>query len=199
MANVATIRVLPSAFLVFFLLFTSFFLASGAEEAESHGVFRRTLDQKLMGLKKEKLTHFRLYWQEVVSGKNPTSIRVIQPVNGSQVLLGLVQIFDNALTLGPDPDSKMVGRAQGFVIQPDQNEIALLKAENFVFVEGKYNGSAITILGRNSVANTVREMPIVGGSGLFRFARGYVQLRTHAFNNETLDTILEYNVYVLHY
>ncbi|PKI26287.1 hypothetical protein CRG98_049024, partial [Punica granatum] len=68
-------------------------------------------------------------------------------------------------------------------------------AMNFVFIEGKYNGSTITILGRNPVFNAVREMPVVGGSGLFRFARGYVQLRTHNFDPKTGDATVEYNAY----
>ncbi|PKI48150.1 hypothetical protein CRG98_031415 [Punica granatum] len=152
-----------------------------------------------MGLKKEKLTHFKLYWQEVVSGKKPTSIRVVQPVNGSSISFGLVQMYDNTLTTGSDPGSKMVGRAQGLFTQAGQNVVALLMAQNFVFLQGKYNGSTITVLGRNPVFDAEREMPILGGSGLFRFARGYVQIRTHTFDPKTLDSIIEYNVYVLHY
>ncbi|CAN0925489.1 Dirigent protein 19 [Linum grandiflorum] len=57
---------------------------------------------------------------------------------------------------------------------------------NFWFVEGKYNGSSITIMGRNPV-------------GLFRFARGYAHASTHNFNLTSGDACVEYNLYVLHY
>ncbi|KAH0780513.1 hypothetical protein KY290_000111 [Solanum tuberosum] len=70
---------------------------------------------------------------------------------------------------------------------------------NFNFIEGKYNGSSLAVLGRNSIVETVREMPVVGGSGLFRFARGYVQARTILLNVTTKDAIVQYDVYVLHY
>ncbi|CAF2211872.1 unnamed protein product [Brassica napus] len=70
---------------------------------------------------------------------------------------------------------------------------------NFAFKTGKYNGSTITILGRNPVLSKVREMPIVGGSGLFRFARGYVEARTKLLNLKNGDAIVEYSCYVLHY
>lgn len=70
---------------------------------------------------------------------------------------------------------------------------------NFVFTYGKYNGSTITIMGRNQVFNHVREMPVIGGSGLFRFARGYVEARTHDFDLKNGDATVEYNVYVMHY
>ncbi|CAI0402587.1 unnamed protein product [Linum tenue] len=59
-------------------------------------------------------------------------------------------------------------------------------ALNFAFVDGKFNGSTLSILGRNA-------------SGVFRFARGYAQARTRKFNLRTGDAVVEYNVYVFHY
>lgn len=93
----------------------------------------------------------------------------------------------------------MVGRAQGFYALSSQEEVGLLMSMNFAFIEGKYNGSTISVLGRNTVFSKVREMPVIGGSGLFRFARGYVQARTHALDLKTGDAVVEYTCYVLHY
>lgn len=95
--------------------------------------------------------------------------------------------------------SKLVGKAQGFYAGASQEEICLLMVMNFAFIEGKYNGSTITVLGRNPVFHSVREMPVIGGSGLFRFSRGYAQAKTHTFDPKTGDAVVEYNVYVLHY
>lgn len=53
--------------------------------------------------------------------------------------------------------------------------------------------------GRNMVLSAVREMPIVGGSGAFRFARGYAQAKTHTLDAKTGDAVVEFNVYVFHY
>lgn len=72
-------------------------------------------------------------------------------------------------------------------------------ALNYVFLEGKYNGSTLSILWTNNVFLPIREMPIVGGSGIFRFARGYALAKTRFFNLTTGDAVIEYNVYVLHY
>ncbi|KAK4437655.1 Dirigent protein 8 [Sesamum alatum] len=45
----------------------------------------------------------------------------------------------------------------------------------FYFTSGRINGSTISILGRDPIVmNRPLEMPIVGGTGMFRFARGYV-------------------------
>ncbi|KAF8028894.1 hypothetical protein BT93_E1539 [Corymbia citriodora subsp. variegata] len=164
--------------------------------------FATALDPSLMGinLRKEKLSHFRFYWHDVLSGPKPTSVRVVTPPsNTSATGFGLVNIIDNPLTLLPDPSSKLVGRAQGFYTSASQEELALLMVMNFAFVTGKYNGSGITVMGRNPIFNKVREMPVISGCGLFRFARGYAQASTHTVDLKTGDAVVEYNVYVLHY
>ena len=107
--------------------------------------------------------------------------------------------MDDPLTVQPDRASKQVGKAQGIYALASQTEFGLLMVLNLVFTEGKYNGSALTVLGRNAVGLAEREMPVVGGSGLFRLARGYALARTYTFNTTTLDAVVEYDVYVFHY
>lgn len=108
-------------------------------------------------------------------------------------------MFDNALTEKVEINSTLLGQAQGFYAGAAQKEFSFLVGMNFSFKTGKYNGSTITILGRNPVLSEVREMPIVGGTGLFRFARGYVEARTKLLNLKNGDAIVEYSCYVLHY
>ncbi|GFQ04545.1 dirigent protein 19 [Phtheirospermum japonicum] len=153
-------------------------------------------NQKLL---KQNLSHFRFYWHDNITGPNPTSINIINPNISSQTGFGMVSMIDNALTLGPSLTSKEVGRAQGLYAGASLSNISLLMLMNFVFNTGKYNGSSITIMGRNSVLDKVREMPLVGGSGLFRFARGYAQAQTYSYNNNTGDAVVQYDVYVMHY
>ena len=185
---------MASQFTVFFLILS---LSTVLVIGEDHG-FGRILDRKLLGLNEEKLSHFQFYWHDIVSGRNATSVPVVRPPQNTSTF-GFVSMIDNPLTLGPKVNSKLVGRAQGFYASASQEEVSLLMVMNFAFIEGKYNSSTITVLGRNSVFNNMREMPVIGGSGLFRFSRGYAQARTHTFDPKTGDAIVEYNVYVLHY
>ncbi|KAL7147807.1 hypothetical protein ABFS83_06G133200 [Erythranthe nasuta] len=54
--------------------------------------------------------------------------------------------------------------------------------------------------GRIAVYSAVWEMPIVGGSGVFRSARGYARASTQEINMQiTGVVVVEYNVYVFHY
>ncbi|KAM7523184.1 hypothetical protein LguiA_013086 [Lonicera macranthoides] len=190
--------ILPSLTLLFTTITILISFLSFPATGENSGLIG-TFDRKSLGLKKEKISHFRLYWHDINSGRTPTSVSILQPVNGSTTGFGMVNMIDNPLTIGPKLSSKLIGKAQGFYSLSSQEEIGLLMAMNFAFIEGKYNGSTITVLGRNTVNSPVREMPVIGGSGLFRWARGYVQAKTYYSNAKTHDAIVQYNIYVMHY
>ncbi|XP_004153955.1 dirigent protein 22 [Cucumis sativus] len=157
--------------------------------------------EKLGIRRREKLSHLHFYFHDIVSGRNPTALIVVPPPssNASRTLFGAVVMTDDPLTERPEIGSKLLGKAQGFYAGASKTEFGLLMVMNFAFVEGKYNGSYLSILGRNTIMSAVREMPVVGGGGLFRFARGYALAKTHALNFSSGDAVVEYNVYVFHY
>ncbi|KAJ9184654.1 hypothetical protein P3X46_004358 [Hevea brasiliensis] len=162
--------------------------------------FSRKLSPDSQGLKKEKLTHLHFYLHDIVTSKNPTAIPITKPgITNSSTNFGEVFMADDPLTVEPDINSKLVGRAQGMYAFASQTEFGLLMVFNLVFSEGKYNGSTLSLLGHNAIFSGVREMPIVGGSKIFRFARGYALAKTHTIDLKTKNGIEEYNVYVLHY
>ncbi|KAG5053981.1 hypothetical protein JHK85_006491 [Glycine max] len=111
-----------------------------------------------------------------VTAEDGAGIQIIPslPKYNTTTSFGLVRILDNPLTLGPELSSKQVGRAEGLYASASRTELSLLMVMNFALTAGKYNGSTITIMGRNRPLMTkVREMPVIGGSGIFRVARGY--------------------------
>ena len=149
----------------------------------------------------EKSTHIKLYWHDVVSGPSPTAVPVARAAvtNTSKTAFGAVVVIDDPLTEGPDlKSSKPLGRAQGTYIGAGKDEVSLMMNMNFVFQAGKYNGSTVAIMGRNAVFDAVREMAVVGGTGVFRMARGYAQARTHTLDLKTGDATVEYNLYIKH-
>uniref|UniRef100_A0ACD5YZZ3 Uncharacterized protein n=1 Tax=Avena sativa TaxID=4498 RepID=A0ACD5YZZ3_AVESA len=148
-----------------------------------------------------KETHIKVYWHDVVSGASPTAVPVARAATtkASKTFFGAVYAIDDALTEGPGLNSStLLGRAQGTYVSAGKDALALLMNMNFVFTAGRYNGSSVAIMGRNEVANAVREMAVVGGTGVFRWARGYAQARTHAFDLKTGDATVEYNVFIRH-
>ncbi|XP_061357502.1 dirigent protein 21-like [Gastrolobium bilobum] len=145
----------------------------------------------------EKITQLHFYFHDI-TGKNPTAMQIIGPPNGSIGGFGTTFMMDDPLTEGPSPSSKLIGRSQGIYALASQHEIGLLMVLNFVFTEGIYNGSTLSILGRNPTMEKVREMPVVGGSGVFRYARGFALAKTYIFKANSGVAIVEYNVSVLH-
>ncbi|KAK9282614.1 hypothetical protein L1049_010832 [Liquidambar formosana] len=172
-----------------FILTSTFFITT-------NGIFYEELSEAIAMKRMEKSSHLHFFFHDIVSGKNATVVTIAGPPN---VAFGTTMMIDDMLTEGPEPTSKLVGRAQGIYAMAAQYDVALLMVMNFAFVEGKYNGSSISLLGRNPVLDAVRDMPIVGGSGLFRFARGYALAHTIWYDPGTGDAIVEYNVSVLHY
>ncbi|KAM0052154.1 putative dirigent protein [Helianthus debilis subsp. tardiflorus] len=142
----------------------------------------------------QKMTRLHFYFHDIVSGKHPTAIAIIRPKSA----FGMTAIVDDPLTLDTKPRSKVVGRAQGLYALASKHNKALLMAMNFAFSYGKYNGSTLSVLGRNPVLDAVREMPVIGGSGVFRFARGYALANTVRFNLRNGDAVVRYNATIMH-
>ncbi|KAM3311602.1 hypothetical protein ACQJBY_031941 [Aegilops geniculata] len=149
------------------------------------------------------LTKFKLYWHDVLAGTSPTAIRIAQAAssNSSSTFFGAVVAIDDPLTTGPAVTGSAkskdeIGRAQGTYTFADQATFGLLMNMNFVFTAGDYKGSGLTIYGRNEVLSAVREMSIIGGTGKFRMARGYVEARTMDSGAKSGETVVEYTVYV---
>ncbi|OMO68853.1 Plant disease resistance response protein [Corchorus olitorius] len=207
MATIILAKQQRSIFLLilFFTIF-SFSTSLAIAEDPSDEVFSKYISPSSVGLtKREKLSHLHFYLHDIVSGRNATAIRVAGAIkakrtaaaSSSPFSFGSVYMIDDPLTMKPDINSTMVGRAQGLYSYASQSELSLLMVLNFAFTHGKFNGSTLSVLGRNNALSTVREMPILGGSGVFRFARGYAQAKTYSIN--FVEAIVEYNVYVFHY
>lgn len=150
---------------------------------------------------KEKLTKLHFYFHDTVTAKNPTAIPVAQLniTSKSPTRFGETLVVDDPLTLGPEPYSKIIGHAQGIYSSVSKEERSLIMILNLVFNDGKFNGSTLSLLGSNPILHEYREMPILGGTGVFRLARGIATAKTFARNATTRNAIVEYFVLVLHY
>ncbi|KAI8026368.1 Dirigent protein 21 [Camellia lanceoleosa] len=149
---------------------------------------------------KQKVTKLEFYFQDMRGGKNPTSIQVAR--GNHQYLthsLRGINMVDNPLTVGPELSSKQLGRAQGIYGASSMEEMSLLTLVNLAFTDGKYNGSTLALLGRNPILEEYREMSIVGGSGLFRLARGIATAKTYSINATSGYGVVHYHVIAIHY
>jgi len=153
---------------------------------------------------REKLTHIRFYFHEIYTHEKPSVIVMDPPkiMANSPLPFGSMVVMEDPLTIGPDVESRKIGKAQGFYLSATQRpglDLEIVMGMTLTFLEGEFNGSSLSVLGRNEIVVPVREMPILGGTGAFRFARGFVLARTVKVDYHKGDATVEYNVYVYHY
>ncbi|KAK9051930.1 hypothetical protein SSX86_028558 [Deinandra increscens subsp. villosa] len=150
-------------------------------------------------LKKQKVTKLHFYFHDTTTGPSQTAFQIAESNVSSTTItqFGRTFMFDNPLTVGPDARSTRIGKGQGFFGAASFEEPRFLMNLNFVFTQGRYNGSTLQFLGTNPILHRVREMSIVGGTGVFRLASGVATAQTYFLN--ATSSIIEYNIVVVHY
>ncbi|KAL1554420.1 hypothetical protein AAHA92_14981 [Salvia divinorum] len=147
---------------------------------------------------KEKVVKLHFYVQDLRIGHaNATVFEVakasITPTHPTA--FGSVHVLDDLITEGPAFNSRALGQTQGLTTNADLATFGIHMNLNFYFTVGRYAGSTLSILGRNQVLDSERELPVVGGTGVFRFARGYAIQSTYSIDFPTSYAVLEYTIY----
>ncbi|PKA57142.1 Disease resistance response protein 206 [Apostasia shenzhenica] len=181
------------------LLITLFLLAAAAAPGAGSSV-----PEASFPVGPERRAHLQFYIHDKVSSPNATAVNVAFGPSGripSSTALNFASLFvvDDLLTVGPDPSSKAIGRARGFYAVSSLNGVDLYFTVQVIFTDGPYKGSSLAVIARDPITEPVRELPVVGGTGIFRLARGFAFMRTHQFNVTTRDAVLYVDAYILHH
>ncbi|KAJ4810825.1 Dirigent protein [Rhynchospora pubera] len=136
--------------------------------------------------------HLRFYFHEKYRGENATS-NVVATLNRPNSTFGNIVVFDNPLRAGPESNSKLIGRAQGTAFRSSFSEESALAAITLLFSEGEFNGSSISLIGLVDGSGSA-DRTVVGGSGHFRMAKGYVL--TKIVNSTAVSLMAQYDAYI---
>ncbi|VAH26828.1 unnamed protein product [Triticum turgidum subsp. durum] len=143
----------------------------------------------------------RLFMHDVLTGPGATAVEVVNGTGPSlfggdpPLRFGQVVVIDDALTDGPDPASRPVGRAQVTYVFASMHDPALLFCMNVVLTAGPYSGSTFAVVGRDNIVEPLRELSVVGGTGRFRMATGYVLWRTASWQLRK-NAVLDLDVFI---
>lgn len=166
--------------LLFLLALTSSVAAAAAGEGD-HG-----------------LTHIHLYVHETYTGANATATAVLQsPLGATNSSFGSMGVVDNEIRVGPDRSSQLVGRYQGVVFGTSvQLGAGYLSSVTLVFTAGEYGGSTLSVQGPILGFTGTIERAVIGGTGKFRLARGYMLFKMISKPTPETD-VNEINLFVL--
>ncbi|XP_074577862.1 dirigent protein 22-like [Curcuma longa] len=146
----------------------------------------------------ELITHLHFYLHERIFFSPNATVMLAVDANPNSIApsFGDIAVFDSVLREGVDPNSVLLGRAQGLFIFSDMagSRGRVLTLINFEFTAGEYNGSTLSLLG-GLYEEGVTERSVIGGTGHFRLARGYAL--SEIINTTTTTYTVEFNIYVL--
>ncbi|KMZ76510.1 Dirigent protein 2 [Zostera marina] len=150
-------------------------------------------------LPKLKQTQLQFYIKENFTGPDPTGVPIAQAAstNSSATQFGLTYVFDHPLTLDPETTVDVVGRAQGIFSLTSKEIVSTTVLITFIFNEERFNGSTLVVSGRVESGDGRKELPVIGGSGAFRFATGYCDIKPYDIGGGL--ELPFYNIYVRHY
>lgn len=122
----------------------------------------------------KKITKFHFYVHNLEGGPTTTVYVVANAsiTSASRSSFGRLEVFDDRVT-------------------------AIALNTNFYITAGEFNRSTFGMTGRLPSLEPVREMPVVGGTGAFRLARGYAVSTVYSFDSAMANSVFEYTIYVI--
>uniref|UniRef100_A0A0E0MDU6 Dirigent protein n=1 Tax=Oryza punctata TaxID=4537 RepID=A0A0E0MDU6_ORYPU len=145
-------------------------------------------------------THLHFYMHDDYTGALPSAMRV---VSGRSLLhqVAATDVDGNDTMLpsssSPPPPRARVGTAQGFGVRVSERGLVTDLSMHMVMEAGEHRGSSVAIKGRIDVDVGVRESVVVGGTGRFRLARGYMVSSSYDYSLAA-GGVVEIDVYLQH-
>ncbi|WVY95978.1 hypothetical protein V8G54_028129 [Vigna mungo] len=90
---------------------------------------------------------------------------------------GTVTVIDDVLTSQPELGSQLVGKAQGVYVASSADGSRQMMAFTALFEGGEY-GDSLNFYGLYKIGSTMSKLSVIGGTGKFKSARGFAELRS---------------------
>ncbi|CAI9106373.1 OLC1v1005512C1 [Oldenlandia corymbosa var. corymbosa] len=143
-----------------------------------------------------KETKMSVFFQDVATGPNATVVAVagIPGTTPGFLQYGSVFVSDDPITETIDKNSPEIARGQGIYVTSSKDGLSTHLSVSIAFTNREYNGSTLELQGNSFQLADVREYAIVGGTGRFRFVKGYATLDTVFFDPSILYSVIRCNL-----
>jgi hypothetical protein len=90
---------------------------------------------------------------------------------------GTITVIDDILTSSPELGSQSVGKAQGVYVASSADGSTQMMAFTAMFEGGEY-GDSLNFYGMYKIGSTMSRLSVTGGTGKFKNARGFAEVRS---------------------
>ncbi|KAL5996599.1 Dirigent protein 18 [Asimina triloba] len=97
--------------------------------------------------------------------------------DGLAIGFGTITVIDDVLTMGPDLGSQAIGKAQGVYVASSADGVTQMMAFTAMMEGGEY-GDSLNFFGVYKVGSAVSGLSVTGGTGKFKNACGFAEVRS---------------------
>ncbi|CAM6093270.1 unnamed protein product [Calypogeia fissa] len=151
------------------------------------------------------LTQFTFFLHDDVLVVNSSAFSLIPPLLSAPVnsFFGGFFGFDDSMTLLPDPSSEEIGRGRGMYLFVENKEMKVTEAPGVEYVwttqfneaSGHGNRTTLSFRGYYKLTDPLPEIGIVGGTGKFKMARGWADIKGKIVRYSALMEITVHFIY----
>ncbi|XP_004497740.1 dirigent protein 18-like [Cicer arietinum] len=110
------------------------------------------------------------------NNNNQNNFQLLLGPDGLGLGFGTITVIDDILTSQPELGSQMVGKAQGVYMASSADGSRQMMVFTALFEGGEY-GDSLNFYGLYKIGSTMSRLSVIGGTGKFKNAKGFAELR----------------------
>ncbi|XP_004497739.1 dirigent protein 18-like [Cicer arietinum] len=110
------------------------------------------------------------------NNQNQNNVQIMLGPDGLELGFGTITVIDDVLTSQPELGSQMVGKAQGVYVASSGDGSRQMMTFTALFEGGEY-GDSLNFYGLYKIGSTMSRLSVIGGTGKFKNAKGFAELR----------------------
>ncbi|KAF7810065.1 dirigent protein 16-like [Senna tora] len=110
------------------------------------------------------------------NNNNQNSAQLQLGPDGLGLGFGTITVIDDVLTIQPELGSQTIGKAQGVYVASSADGSRQMMVFTAMFEGGEY-GDSLNFYGVYKIGSTMSHLSVIGGTGKFKNARGFAEVR----------------------